>query len=136
MDKFLFIDFGGVAPAAGVLEGKKAYIIQSKSRNGISLLAKVLKMAGKNLRGIIAVTGPGSFSSVRGTALAANLLSELLGVPVCGITRRENENAKGAARRCAAVFRSGKKSKYILPHYYAEPNITAPKDAGFLKIKN
>ena len=136
MDKFLFIDFGGAAPVAGVLEGKKTHIFQSKSRDGISLLTKVLEKAGKKLKGIIAVTGPGSFSSVRGTALAANMLSELLSVPVCGVTKRENENAEGAARRRAAVFRSGKKSKYILPHYYAEPNITTPKDAGFLKIKN
>ncbi len=131
MDKFLFIDFGGDGPRLGVLEDKKVYIIQSKSRDGIGLLAKVLEMDGKQFKGIIAVTGPGSFSSVRGTALAANMLSELLAVQVYGIMRRENEQAKDTARRGAAAFKAGKKAKYILPHYYAEPNITVSK-AKFL----
>ena len=86
-----------------------------------------MSRVGKDIGGIIAVAGPGRFSAVRGTVVSANMLAELLGARILAIVRGDDETSAEAAERGLKAFKNGKKAKHVLPHYYAEPNITIPK---------
>lgn len=127
MRKFLFLDFSAPKPIVGVLGGSKAEFFLSPALDGIRLLPKLMIRAGKDIGGIIAAVGPGRFSAVRGTVVSANMLSELLGVRILAIVRGEKESSEAAAERGLKAFKFGKTAKHVLPYYYAEPNITFPK---------
>lgn len=86
------------------------------------LSSKVGLSALKNTDGICVVSGPGSFSSVRGGVLIANLLSRLLKKPLVGVSVVE-------ARDLGALFEQLRKrdilsQPFVAPIYDAEPNIT------------
>lgn len=129
MKKFLFLDFAAEHPVAGILGGGKAEFFSHGALDGVRLLPKLISRAGKDIGGIIAVAGPGRFSAVRGTVVSANMLAELLGVRILAIVRGEKEPSEEAAQRGLKSFKSGKAAKRVSPHYYAEPNITLPKQA-------
>lgn len=129
MSKFLFLDFAADNPVVGILGGNKAEFFVSSALDGVRLLPGILSRAGKDIGGIIAVVGPGRFSAVRGTVVSANMLAELLGARILAIVRGEKESSEEAARRGLKSFKSGKTAKHVLPHYYAEPNITIPKQS-------
>jgi len=73
-------------------------------------------------QGICVVHGPGSFSSVRGGVLVANLLARLLRKPLVGVSREESEDLN----QLVTDLDAGQKetSAYVMPTYDAEPNIT------------
>lgn len=78
-----------------------------------------------SLKGIIVVSGPGSFSSIRTGVLYANLFSRFLGLPMYEM-RGEHEIDLETIRRLAVSGELQKKS-YIEPVYDREPNITVPR---------
>ncbi len=91
--------------------------------------------------GIIVVAGPGSFSSIRGGVLLANLMSRLMGVPLYRVEHRAPlDSARGRLRtghrdgndesldldvlRDQIAHGHLKPVKYVAPVYDQEPNIT------------
>lgn len=107
----------------------KEFFIFGSGRSGISLIGKLFKKIKIKIKpaGIIAVTGPGKFSAVRGGVLAANMLAKLLRVQVVGLVKRDGEHSSDIFRRGVFMFKKGKTKKEISPFYGAEPNITMPK---------
>lgn len=129
MKQIIFLDFSEEKPVLGAVGGKKDFFLEASGRDGISLLPRLLKRAGRAPEAIVAVRGPGRFSAVRGGVVAANMLAHLLQIPVFGIIKKENETRAEIVRRGLAMAGKGKGSKSILPYYDAEPNITMPKAA-------
>jgi tRNA A37 threonylcarbamoyladenosine modification protein TsaB len=78
------------------------------------------------LKGIIAVSGPGPFTSLRIAVAVANTLSFVLKIPVVGIINDDlidNEIIKRGINNFSKV----KQGNYIYPFYNQEPNITISK---------
>jgi len=119
----------------------KARIIKKISQAGdyklsaclLSLIEKILrrhKVSPRQLAGIIAVTGPGSFTSLRISVSVANTLAYALQIPIVGII---NKNGLAAADDEALVeyglskIDKSRVFKYISPFYDRAPNITVAK---------
>jgi tRNA threonylcarbamoyl adenosine modification protein YeaZ len=81
----------------------------------------------KDIEGIIASVGPGSFTGLRIGLSVVNALGYGLNIPVAGVANEKNEQA---------IIKTGLKEldgktkfeKPVLAEYGAEPNITKPKD--------
>ncbi len=97
------------------------------SENLLKLINKLLK---KNkiilaqLKGVIAVSGPGPFTSLRIAATIANTLSFALQIPVAGIANKDNLLDKQLIKE---GYKEMKIGNYIQPFYNQEPNITIAK---------
>ncbi len=76
-------------------------------------------------QGIIVVSGPGPFSSIRNGVLVANLLSRILRKPLYAVSGLGDINVQNIF----TDIKSGhlKPIKYVEPIYDAEPNITMSK---------
>ncbi|MFA6098636.1 MAG: tRNA (adenosine(37)-N6)-threonylcarbamoyltransferase complex dimerization subunit type 1 TsaB [Patescibacteria group bacterium] len=84
-----------------------------------------------SLKGIVVVTGPGNFTSVRVGVVTANTFSFALNVPIVGISRSEFESAEKLAVLGAQRLKIGKRWTLAKPVYNAEPNITKSKKQVF-----
>lgn len=93
---------------------------------GIDLILKENKIKLEKIRGIGAVTGPGSFTSLRIGVTAANTLSYALKIPAAGVSLKEFKDDDDLAKK---VFKKLSKKKFglVLPFYGKEPNITKKK---------
>ncbi|MBI5071654.1 hypothetical protein HZB93_02040 [Candidatus Falkowbacteria bacterium] len=94
------------------------------------LIDKVLrkrKKTAKDIRGIIVVSGPGSFTAVRQGVVSANAFGYLLGVPVVGVKLDEFKNENEFLKLGYEKMTKAKKGTVVLPAYGREPNITKPK---------
>lgn len=89
------------------------------------LLKKARRKAGE-VRGIVVVKGPGSFSSLRIGAAVANTLAFSLGVPVKGILKGVDSAKfeKKIMKIMEKLGEGGVRSGFVVPEYGAEPNIT------------
>lgn len=78
--------------------------------------------------GVCAVAGPGSFSSVRGGVLVANLLARVWKKPLVGVSVSDARDV----RRLAARLDRGDVSPeaFVAPRYAAEPNITISRNSA------
>lgn len=90
------------------------------------ILKKNKKMA-EGIGGVAVVSGPGSFTAVRSGVVAANMLGNLLQVPVVGVKGEEFKNEKEFLKIGYERMAKVKKGKIVLPAYGKEPNITKPK---------
>lgn len=72
--------------------------------------------------GIVVVAGPGSFSSVRGGVVVANLLARCWSIPLFGITVADTEDLKRLADRLSRG--EVPSAPFVPPRYTSEPNIT------------
>ena len=90
------------------------------------IFKKNKKEAGK-IRGVAVVSGPGSFTAVRSGVVAANMLGNLLQVPVVGVKGEEFKNEKEFLKIGYERMAKAKKEKIVLPAYGKEPNITKSK---------
>lgn len=123
---WLFIDttVAGTCRVGVLIEnGKGIHTVAARSGSLLPLLAaKIGLSALKKTDGVCVVAGPGSFSSVRGGVLVANLLSRFLKKPLVGIPVSESKDL-------AALFEQLRKrdilsQPFVAPVYDAEPNIT------------
>lgn len=75
----------------------------------------------RDLKGIGAFMGPGSFTGLRIGLTVLNTLADSLGVPIVG--------AQGDAWQNEALDRlgSGEDDKIVLPYYGSDANITTPR---------
>lgn len=74
----------------------------------------------KELEGVVALQGAGTFSSVRTAAVVANTLSSALKIPIVG----ESGDDEAATRRGIARLKAGENNFPLAPAYDREPNIT------------
>lgn len=79
----------------------------------------------KKTEGVCVVSGPGSFSSVRGGVLVANLLARFLKKPLVGILAPQAEDLPALYARLHAHEIPAQ--AFVAPVYDAEPNITLPR---------
>lgn len=77
-----------------------------------------------DIKGICVVSGPGSFSAVRGGVLVANIMARILRVPLFDLNRSESADLELV--RDGLVRGLYHTKSYVAPSYDAEPNITTP----------
>lgn len=111
----------------GIIGDRTSTVQNVRARSG-SLLPLLAKHVGrKNLAasdGVCVVAGPGSFSSVRGGVLVANVLARLIRKPLVGVSAEDARDLGVLAVRLArGEFAT---VPYVAPIYDAEPNITRP----------
>lgn len=101
------------------------------SENLLKLIDKLLKKNTINLnqlKGIIAVSGPGPFTSIRISAVVANTLAFALKIPVVGIPiKNKNISEKELINLGLKKLKQARIGDYIHPFYNQEPNITKAK---------
>jgi hypothetical protein len=126
--QWLFIDtsVAGVC-RVGMMTDKRQAVAELQARSGALLpaIAKIGTASLQKMTGICVVHGPGSFSSVRGGVLIANLLSRAYHVPLVGITVREAENLDRVWE--GLVANAFPPRSFVEPLYDAEPNITVAR---------
>lgn len=79
------------------------------------------KLSLKDLNGIIAYQGPGSFTGLRIGLTVANTLTYTLHIPICSAVHEDWPTS------ALDKILAGNDEKTIMPFYGAEPNITKPK---------
>ena len=99
--------------------------VQGRARAVLRTISKEWDERAPDLRGVIVVSGPGSFSSIRTGVLYSNLFSRFLGIPLYEI-RGSHDIDLEETRRLAVEGKLEKKT-YVPPIYDREPNITKPK---------
>lgn len=116
-----------------LVKGDKFYKkINSEARSDklLILIDKILKggrLKPQAISGIIVVSGPGSFTAVRGGAVVANTLGFALRIPVAGVRLEEFQNEKELLLQGVARIKKSRTGTLILPFYDKEPNITIQK---------
>ncbi len=106
-------------------EGVLRREIKGRGKAVLTAIEKDWEQYAPALKGVIVVSGPGSFSSIRTGVLYANLFSRFLGLPMY-------EMIGGGELELEEVLENAKagkltKKQYIEPIYDREPNITKPK---------
>jgi len=96
----------------------------------IDKLLKKNKIMLDDLSGIIVVSGPGGFTSVRIGAVTANTLGFVLDIPVAGVPKSEGATIQKLVEAGLKKLKEVKVGEIVLPFYGAEPNITKPKDSN------
>ncbi len=96
----------------------------------IEQILKANKVKNIDLTGIMAVTGPGPFTSLRITCTVANTLAYTLKIPVIGIMNKKGltDNDELVKLGLSKIYRA-KGGKYISPFYNRNPNITIGKNS-------
>lgn len=89
----------------------------------ITQLLNKQKITFKKLKGIVVVTGPGSFTSVRIGCVIANTLAQVLKIGIYGAHADKLNSDQLILKAIPKI----KKSKFAIPFYDREPNITIPK---------
>lgn len=109
--------------AGALRRGTHVPLRRGRGNRALPVLASTLGRKGiRDADGICVVSGPGSFSAVRGGVLLANLLARLFGKPLVGVTADDarDQGLLINALESGAYAPSG----YVAPVYDTEPNIT------------
>lgn len=99
--------------------------VRGRAKAVLTAIAKDWDAYVDALKGVIVVSGPGSFSSIRTGVLYGNLFSRFLGLPMYEVKGEGELNAHAALERIKSD--ELKRKGYIEPVYDREPNITVPK---------
>ena len=114
-----------------VIDRKNVKVGRRQAERLLPLLDKMLKknkIKLNQLMGIIVVSGPGPFTSVRAGVMLANTLSYSLKVPSVGLKFSTKFNNLEELFHQGIKQLKGKKGfSSIHPFYGKEPNITKPK---------
>lgn len=98
------------------------------SENLLKLVTKLLKKNKVNfrqLKGILTVSGPGPFTSIRISTAIVNTLSYTLQIPISGIVmKRKKLTNQQLINLGLKQLHKAKAMNYIQPYYDKEPNIT------------
>ena len=105
---------------------KKEFFV--KYRQTEKLLPEIGKLFkkydNKTIKGIIVVSGPGSFTSLRIGITVANTLSWALNIPICAVKLNEFNNSDELIKMGNQKLKKIKGKNIIYPFYGQEPNIT------------
>ncbi len=98
------------------------------SENLLNLIGKLLKknkIKFEQLKGIITVTGPGPFTSLRIAVAVANTLAYSLKIPVVAIEMKQKRLTNNQAIKLGLEkLIQAEPLQYIKPFYNKKPNIT------------
>lgn len=131
-DHWLFLDTsGGERMRLALVRGKTVYERTCPAKRAVSerLLPEVLKLLSRrrlrfnNIKRVVVVVGPGSFSGVRTGVTTANALAFALNVPIIGLRAGE---APDDLRKLRFFPVPGGLAR---PFYGWPPHITKPKDS-------
>jgi tRNA threonylcarbamoyl adenosine modification protein YeaZ len=106
--------------------------IKSEFQQSEKLLPEIEKLFKKNkiqysdLQGILVITGPGGFTSLRIGVATANALAYSLQIPILGIKSAYNSDLEIIQANYKELSKL-KEFKQVLPEYGAEPNIGKSK---------
>lgn len=81
-----------------------------------------------SISGIIVVSGPGGFSSLRSGIVTANALSYAYGVPAVGVQKQPGETSAHLYQRGRTMLSRRNVITPVVPHYGSEPTITKSKN--------
>lgn len=93
----------------------------------IATLLKSQHQSLNKLMGLVVVSGPGGFTSLRIGISTANALAYALKIPIVGIQKRKGMDVEQIAQEGIKGLIKTKKQTVIVPRYGREPNITKPK---------
>ena len=85
------------------------------------------ELEAKDLKGVVVVTGPGPFTSLRIGVVVANTLAYALNIKVVGIKATEFISNDMLVKKGEAKLVKVKSFQIVEPFYGKEPNITKPK---------
>lgn len=136
---YLFINTSEQGKIRIALFNSKALIVSMSKKGTVKLTEKLvffitqlLKKQRKkfiDLKGIIVVTGPGSFTSVRIGCVIANTLAQVLKIGIYG----DNAEKLTSDELILKSIKKLKQNNFALPFYDREPNITIGKE---IRTKN
>ena len=109
-----------------VIKKKKVKSVRKHSEKLLKSIEQVLSSSKKtmqDIKGIIVVKGPGSFTSLRIGITTSNALAFGLGVPIVGI----DNDVDYTATPSKLFAKKSKNSSIILPEYGSEPHFTKSK---------
>ncbi|MFC1612498.1 hypothetical protein ACFL29_01470 [Patescibacteria group bacterium] len=101
----------------------------SKQEQLISALQKFLtkgKVKSKDLKSVLVISGPGSFTASRAGIVLANSFNFLYGVPVLGV-KNEDIKVKEFIKKNLSRLKRAKKTSVAKVYYNRKPNITKKK---------
>ncbi len=78
------------------------------------------------VRGLVVVPGPGGFSTVRLVVIFANLLNFSQGLPILKMEGKDQDQ-KQLFDQGIKLLEQGKRTKFIVPFYSGQPNISIKK---------
>ena len=105
----------------------KFFIGNIKLLKRISDFLKKKKLGFSDILGIITVTGPGSFTSIRTSLSIVNTWANIMSIPAVGFSRQETASFEDLIKKGIVKLRKMKHPKIIQPFYGRPPDITAPK---------
>jgi hypothetical protein len=124
----------GFALAVGDRRGLVSVKIVNKPfQQSERLIEEVDKLLNKkSVRGILAITGPGDFSSLRIGLATANALAFAWKIPVVGLKIKPEDKIDRAFieknwPKILRLISRAAKGKFLLPEYDRAPNINQPK---------
>lgn len=80
-----------------------------------------------DISGIIAVTGPGSFTSIRTSLSIINTWAAVMLIPVVGLSRPDFLNFDDLIKKGMAKLKKTNRQKIIQPFYGRPPDITTAR---------
>ena len=110
-----------------ILKLKKISAVYKHSEKLLSEINRIFVGIGldlSDLKGIIIVIGPGSFTALRIGIATANTMAWSLDIPILGIENKNNSDDKILLDKNFKKILNKKVFKQILPKYGREPNIT------------
>ncbi|MDD2647041.1 MAG: hypothetical protein PHV78_03355 [Patescibacteria group bacterium] len=120
----------------GEIKSKILHRTTDRRVNILIYLDKLLKDAAmplEKIKGLIVVSGPGSFSGIRTALAITNTLAMGLKIPAAGVYLDPSKSNQGLIKQGLKKLLSKNKNTLVMPHYGAEPNITKPKSAIWRK---
>lgn len=128
---FLFIDTRQTgASVVRWLDGEtfETWVSEGRAQQLLAGIKAHLEQIKVSLDGVIVVSGPGRFSSIRVGILYANILARWYRVPLFE-AKAEDVETDDSLKVLVAAIGSGTRaaSAYVAPVYDREPNITSPR---------
>ncbi|MCH7759757.1 tRNA (adenosine(37)-N6)-threonylcarbamoyltransferase complex dimerization subunit type 1 TsaB [Patescibacteria group bacterium] len=94
---------------------------------GLNQLFKKTNQSVKDIKGLIVVNGPGSFTGIRVALSIANTMAWQLKIPVVGISLNKGNNTQTLIKAGRPKLLKIKTGRFVRPFYGRKLNITKPK---------
>lgn len=135
INKKTILAINTVAPGeifVALFDGEKMKKLKKRGHSdqvlaAVDRLLKKNKIKAEEIRGVVAVSGPGSFTAVRQGVVIANTLGYLFNTPVVGVKMSEFKTEDELLKIGYKKIGAAKRGSIILPFYGGEPHITKPK---------
>jgi len=119
-----------LAEKGKIIKKIEAMVNRAQAEKSLVLIDRLFREVSRRprvLKGIVVVSGPGGFSSVRLGVLIANTLSYALNIPSVGLATRIPKSLVDLAVMGTKKLLGKKGFNLVRPFYGAEPHITKVK---------